>query len=217
MSSVDRTAQVSASTVSGIPSSPASRADGAIALVTPIGADGLGVTTAAAVDGRAGEIEAMLPSGKLTSARLLGTSNGVAVVQLPDATATDATQLAETTEGGWTVVAFGDEFDISGEGDALRSLAVPEAAPIFDASGALVGLCTIGPDGVELLAVTSLPDLSPTIASSEPANNRSDGCFDRADREQRHDERRRERADIARQGPEHGSRVDPGKHGRAVE
>ena len=80
------------------------------------------------------------------------------------------------------MVAFGEEFDVNGGGEDLRALAVPEAAPVFDANGALVGLCTIGPGGVELLSVTSLPDVElpppgpdstdveSTVATTEPDN-----------------------------------------------
>ena len=108
-----------------------------------------------------GKIEAMLPSGAIITAELLGTDNGVAVVELPEADLVAATRLAAAEHpDDWTVVAFGDEFSVHGDGDELQSLAVPEAAPIFDADGALVGLCTIGPDGVEMLRVGSLSDLA---------------------------------------------------------
>jgi hypothetical protein len=157
VSSVNRS-QVSASTLSG--RSEPDAADGAeLAVVTPIGDAGLGVTTAAAVEGRSGAIEAMLPSGSVVAAELVGIDNGVAMVRLRGAVADDAAALAEKPADEWTVVAFGDEFDIGDDGVDLRALAVPEAAPVFDANGALVGLCTIGPNGVELLSVTSLPDI----------------------------------------------------------
>jgi hypothetical protein len=157
VSSVNRS-QVSASTLSGV--SAPTAADGAeLAVVTPIDDGGLGVTTAAAVEGQSGAIEAMLPSGSVVAAELVGTADGVAVVRLPEAAAEDAAALADVPADEWTVVAFGDEFEISDDGADLRALAVPEAAPVFDANGALVGLCTIGPDGVELLSVTSLPDV----------------------------------------------------------
>ncbi len=178
VSSVNRS-QVSASTMSGLPVLTA--ADGGeLAIVTPIDHGGLGVTTAAAVEGQSGAIEAMLPSGSVVAAELVGTGNGVAVVKLPAAAVEDAAPLAGVPGSDWTVVAFGEEFDVSGSGEDLRALAVPEAAPVFDATGALVGLVTIGPDGVELLSVTSLPDVElpppgpdstdvgSTVATTEP-------------------------------------------------
>jgi hypothetical protein len=178
VSSVNRS-QVSVSTASGQPALTA--ADGAqLAVVTPIDDGGLGVTTAAAVEGQSGAIEAMLPSGSVVAAELVGTGNGVAVVRLAEAAGDDAAPLTRVPGGDWTVVAFGDEFDVSGGGEDLRTLAVPEAAPVFDDTGALVGLCTIGPDGVELLAVTSLPDVElpppgpdstvvePTVVTTDP-------------------------------------------------
>jgi hypothetical protein len=167
LSSTDRS-QVSASTIS-LSSSDTSRVDSAtFAVVTPIGTDGLGVTTAAAVEGRSGTIEAMLPSGAIVTAELVGTDNGVAVVNLSDTDSTGATRLAGTEHADdWTVVAYGDEFEVSEDRDGLRALTVPEAAPIFDASGALVGLCTIGPDGVEMLPVESLPDIEPPLSATQ--------------------------------------------------
>jgi hypothetical protein len=141
------------------------------AVVTPIGTDNLGVTTAAAVAGSSGSIEAMLPSGVTVSAQLLGTDGGVAVVKLPAQPAdANAASLADSRagDGELTVVAFGNEFAIGDEG--LRALAVPEAAPIFDTEGNLVGLCTIGPDGVEMLTLESIPHVEqpPPPDASEP-------------------------------------------------
>ena len=126
------------------------------------------MTTAAAVEGRSGAIEAMLPSGAFVTVELVGTDNGVAVVRVPEVSTSAAARLAESPADDWTVVAFGDEYAVDGGYRQLRSLSVPEAAPIFDADGALVGLCTIGPDGVELLPVTSLPDVTPPPTDREP-------------------------------------------------
>ena len=132
----------------------------AVALVTPIGADGLGVTTAAAVEGRAGEIEAMLPSGAVVSAELLGADNGVAVVQLADAAERRRPRSSEAADGSGRSSPSATSSTVGEEGDDLMSLAVPEAAPIFDADGDLVGLCTIGPNGVEMLRGDVAPRLS---------------------------------------------------------
>jgi hypothetical protein len=136
-------------------------------VVTPIGSDGLGVTTAAAIAGRRGTISAMLPSGDIVGAELVGTRDGLALVELDEPGDSVAGPTITTPADEWTVVAFGTEFRVS---DAeLHSLAVPEAAPIFDADGDLVGLCTIGPDGVEMLPVERLPDVeAPTAGPPEP-------------------------------------------------
>ena len=62
----------------------------------------------------------------------------------------------------WTVIAYGDEYEVGNEGGrALHSMAIPEAAPVFNADGDLIGLCTIGPDGIEMLRVAALPDVVP--------------------------------------------------------
>jgi hypothetical protein len=158
LSSADRN-QASASTISLSGPTPGGD-DVELAMVTPIGTDGLGVTTAAAIDGRSGTIEAMLPSGAIVTAELVTADDGVAVVELSDADAEPTTPRAEAPADDWTVVAFGHEFSVSDDGGDLQTLAVPEAAPIFDASGALIGLCTIGPDGVEMLPVSSLPNIA---------------------------------------------------------
>ena len=153
--------QVSASTIA-LPTGATSGVGGtAFAVVTPIGTEGLGVTTAAAVEGQSGKIDAMLPSGAIITAELIATHDGIAVVELPEADLVAATRLAAADHpDDLTVIAFGDEFSVHGDGAELQSLAVPEAAPIFAADGTLVGLCTVGPDGVEMLSVGSLSDLA---------------------------------------------------------
>ena len=169
LSSADHN-QASASTISFSPGPPPDGDDVELAMVTPIGSDGLGVTTAAAIDGRSGTIEAMLPSGAIVTAELVTADDGVAVVRLSNAGAAAPTVGAGEPADDWTVVAFGDEFSVSDDGGDLQALAVPEAAPIFDAAGTLIGLCTIGPDGVEMLPVSSLPDIPlprPATASTE--------------------------------------------------
>jgi hypothetical protein len=153
-------------------STPVSTAVGSfdLVVVTPFGSDGLGVTTAAAVAGRRGEIDAVLPSGDVVSAELIDTRDGVAIVELADhADSTTGPTLTKPADD-WIVVAFGAEIRVS-EDNELRSLTVPEAAPIFDADGNLVGLCTIGPDGVEMLPVAPFPDVDPplVVATERPA------------------------------------------------
>jgi hypothetical protein len=160
-----------ASLLASTSSSPVSTAAGGadLVVVTPFGADGLGVTTAAAVAGRRGTIDAVLPSGDVVSAELVDTRDGVAIVELADGTDTTAGPTLSKFADDWTVVAFGAEIRVS-EDDDLRSLRVPEAAPIFDADGNLVGLCTIGPNGVEMLPVETLPDADPpvVVATEQP-------------------------------------------------
>ncbi len=161
-----------AALVASTSSNPVSTVAGALDLVvvTPFGSDGLGVTTAAAVAGQRGTIDAVLPSGDVVSAELVDTRDGVAIVELADhADSTIGPTLTKPADD-WTVVAFGAEIRVS-EDDELRTLAVPEAAPIFDADGNLVGLCTIGPNGVEMLPVETLPDVDPplVVATEQPA------------------------------------------------
>jgi hypothetical protein len=148
----------------------------AFAVVTPIGSGGLAVTTEAALDRRSGALRAMLPSGDVVTAELVSARNGVAFVELTGHDDVDGALPAGTRSDELTVVAYGDQLGVDIDDD-LRTLSVPEAAPIFDADGDLVGLCTIGPDGVEMLPVGALPDddeLTPDepdepADSSEPA------------------------------------------------
>jgi hypothetical protein len=130
-------------------------------VVTPIRPAGYGLTTAAAVDGRAGPIAAILPSGDHVTAEARSSGGGIVVVLIAGAGGDDAAPLTDETDvapGPFTVVADGGSFEVDDE--ELTSLSVPEAAPIFDADGNLVGLCTIGPDGtVEMVPLTSLPDI----------------------------------------------------------
>jgi hypothetical protein len=161
LSSIASDSELSAvSTPLVTPREPAVR----LAVVTPIGSDGLGVTTEAAVAGRTGVIEAMLPTGATVTAELVGARNGVAIVELPEVDDDGSTVLAEAKTGGdddLTVLAYGDEFSVGEDGAGLQSLDVPEAAPVVDDDGNLIGLCTIGPDGIEMLPVETLPDLEP--------------------------------------------------------
>jgi hypothetical protein len=160
-----------ASLLASTSSSPVSTAAGVadLVVVTPFGADGLGVTTAAAVAGHRGTIDAVLPSGDVVSAELVDTRDGVAIVELADDADTTTGPTLRKFADDWTVVAFGTEIRVS-EDDELRSLRVPEAAPIFDADGNLVGLCTIGPNGVEMLPVETLPEADPpvVVATEQP-------------------------------------------------
>lgn len=134
---------------------------GLVAVVTPVGSSGLGVTTEAAVEGHSGVIDAMLPSGAIVTASVLSTGDGVAVVELPESEESTAVDLSETgSSGELTVMANGDPIVI--DHSDLAALTVPEGSPIFDADGALIGLCSVGPDGtVEMLPITSLPDVTP--------------------------------------------------------
>lgn len=131
-----------------------------VVLVTPVAGGELGVTTAAAVGARTGAIQALLPTGELVDGELLVADGDVAVVRLAGAPSGAPVASGAPRRGReLTVVAYGDEIAVAEGG--LDQLTVPEGAPIFDERGALVGLCTIGPDGVEMLPMPSLPDIPP--------------------------------------------------------
>ena len=88
----------------------------------------------------------------------------------------DGASIAPQTADELTVVALGDELTVSS--DELLTLSVPEASPMFDSSGELVGLWTIGPDGVAMLPVDSLPGVEPplVVASETSADRGHDGA-----------------------------------------
>lgn len=131
-------------------------------VVTPIG-DGLAVTTESAVDGAAESINALLPSGEAVRADIVVASDGVVFVAVAgmessmaiadDVTATDVLYLSI---GGTTTPV---------DSTALAAMVIPEATPVVDAGGNLVGLCTYGLDGIEVLPVGTLPELSATTTA----------------------------------------------------
>lgn len=131
-------------------------------VVTPIG-DGLAVTTESAVDGAAESIDALLPSGEAVRADIIVASDGVVFVAVAgtessmaiadDVTATDVLYLSI---GGTTTPV---------DSTALAAMVIPEATPVVDAGGNLVGLCTYGPDGIEVVPVGTLPELPATTTA----------------------------------------------------
>jgi hypothetical protein len=53
---------------------------------------------------------------------------------------------------------------------ALASMVIPEATPVIDVDGDLVGLCTYGPDGIQVVPVGEVPELTaPTVPDTDAA------------------------------------------------
>lgn len=125
-------------------------------VVTPIG-DGLAVTTESAVGGTGPSINAVLPSGERVVAELVAEAGGLVFVEVDDdgrtpvdLAAGDApTDLLFLSVSGSTV-----PIDPTG----LAGVAIPEATPVLDEHGNLVGLCTYGDGGIEVVPVGTMPE-----------------------------------------------------------
>lgn len=137
-------------------------------VVTPVGS-GLAVTTESAVEGATGVINAVLPSGDaVVVADVVVAADGVVFVAVvhADGTVDEGMTLAEEmppTDAlylsiGGTTMPVGSS--------AVAAMVIPEATPVLDADGHLVGLCTYGTDGIEVVPVGTLPELP---ATSVPA------------------------------------------------
>lgn len=167
MTSVDASAASSAT--SAAVTTPATSF---VALVTPLAPGGLGITTEAAVRGATGPIAARLPSGAEVSAEVLAAGSGVAVVLLDtDSTSEELVEIAKhpADDDKLVVMADGQAYTIDPE--ALAALDVPEAAPVLDEDGGLVGLYTTGPAGGEIMPVASIPELPPTSPPMSPPSS----------------------------------------------
>lgn len=130
---------------------------GAVAL--PLSADGYLVTTASAVAGRGSRFEVVTPDGERRAAMLVATGEGLAILRIDvprdglDATMSTARlgdHEAVPVEGSWVTV-YGPTtaravLVSTDAGLALAGLGseepLLEGAPVVDAAGRVVGLCT---------------------------------------------------------------------------
>lgn len=148
-------------------------------MVTPLGDDGFGVTTAEAAAGTRGmRMAAQLPSGDVIDVHIVrhDAESGVTLVSLP--TRTDGYELAAHSPApSDTVVVHGVEPVVVSMYEITR-LVVAEGTPVLDDHGDLVGLCTWDGDAVAIKTVTTMPGSSttttgaPTTVSATPAPTR---------------------------------------------
>ena len=178
-----------ASLLASTSSSPVSTAAGVadLVVVTPFGADGLGVTTAAAVAGHRGR--SMRSCRRVTSsAPSSSTRDGVAIVELADGADTTTGPTLTKFADDWTVVAFRPRSAPAKTTSCARS-GCPKrrrsSTPTATSSG-----CTIGPNGVEMLPVETLPDADPPCRRRDRAAGCRDDRVDRAERVDRYDGQR---------------------------
>lgn len=164
-------------------SGPAPLTTGSVGvLVTPVG-DGLAVTTQDALGADPATLDevvpmtAELPSGSVVEVDVVATSGDLVIVAIMTGATSEDRALAGELSAAPELV---EQFVVVGgttarfDASAFPPSDLPEGAPIVDADGRLLGLCTHGPDGVEMLAVSSLPELpvpatsEPSVATSEP-------------------------------------------------
>ncbi len=126
-------------------------------MVTPLGDEGWAVMTSDAVGARAGLMSARLPSGDVVDVEIVrrDAESGVTLVSLPELT--HGYQLAEQSPGPTdTVLVHSPEPQVVTM-LAVARLDVAEGTPVLDDDGALVGICTMGTQGVAVMTVSTMP------------------------------------------------------------
>ncbi|MBA3604712.1 MAG: hypothetical protein M3487_10915 [Actinomycetota bacterium] len=155
------TPEAVSSTESGVRAIPVSALTRvSLPMVTPVGNEGMGLTTLDALGADARWINARLPSGEIVKGEVVATSGDLALVELPPAIGTEGLDLAEddpTPDD--TVMVHAAEPIVVSVAD-INTLDVDEGTPVTDAAGRLVGLCT-GDDVIHLRIVASLPAATP--------------------------------------------------------
>lgn len=140
-------------------------------MITPVGDDGLAVTTAGAIDPDTATLTARLPSGAVVEARVLSAEgdDGLAVVALPGSVPDAGMALADTEPvPSDTVLVHAEEPMIVAFRD-LPDVDVDEGTPVTDGDGHLVGVCTNG-DRTALMTVATVPEMG-----AEPTTDDDDG------------------------------------------
>lgn len=133
-------------------------------MITPVGDDGLAVTTAGAIGAEATMLTARLPSGIVVEARVLSADNddGLAVVALPDSVQDAGLGLADADPvPSDTVLVHAEEPMVVAVRD-LPGIDVDEGTPVTDGDGNLVGVCTNG-DRTALMSVSTVPAVAPDV------------------------------------------------------
>jgi hypothetical protein len=155
--------QTVASTTSGTGGTAEALAEPRLPMVTPVGDDGLAVTTTGAVKASSGHMSARLPSGTVVDVEILRRDEdaGLTVVSLP--TQTTGYHLARATPAPTDTVAVGGRHSQVVEMLQVQWLDVEEATPVVDGDGDLVGLCSTDDTGnVEVRPVSTLPGTAST-------------------------------------------------------
>jgi len=160
------------STALGLRAAPASTTD-LLPIVTPIGDDGWGVTTAAALVGARGQrAQVQLASGEVVQVSIERTTDDVTVVSLPAGIEPDSFDVSSADPSGDdTVVLLGDDEPVAVQIGELANVDVAEATPVLDEGGRLLGLATGEPDARWMLPVETVPASPATSTTAFPATS----------------------------------------------
>ena len=113
-------------------------------------------------------MSATLPSGSVVGVQVIDPDGRFVVVSLPADAGYSAMSVADASRapGSMSVMYEGVYTPI--DPDSAGALCTPEAAPVLDDHGQLLGLCTASDDGASIVPVDSLP---PLPAASTPATD----------------------------------------------
>jgi hypothetical protein len=137
-------------------------------VVTPLGS-GMGVTTRSAAGGGSGMIDAVVPSGDAVVADVLYSASNLAFVVIVRGDVEHSMAVGAPVGDGELYLAYGDAMTVV-DAASLASADVPEGTPIVNADGMVVGLCTRGPDGLEMVPIGAAPPTAPdsVVSVAEP-------------------------------------------------
>jgi hypothetical protein len=147
---------------------PAALEQPGLPMVTPLGDEGYGVTTAGAAGGSRARMAARLPSGAVVDVYIVrrDEASGVTLVSLP--TRTSGYELAASRPApSDTVVVQAREPIVVAMVD-IAGLDVAEGTPVLDDQGDLVGLCTWDADTITVMTVSTMPGAEPASTTSAP-------------------------------------------------
>lgn len=159
--------------VTTLPSAPrrAALEQPPLPMVTPLGDEGWGVTTAGAVGARSGLMAARLPTGDIVDVEIVrrDAESGVTLVSLPEQT--HGYQLAASSPApSDTVVVHGAEPQVVSMVD-VAGLDVVEGTPVLDDAGELVGICTNVAGAVSVMTVSTMPGTPTATSTTAPRSS----------------------------------------------
>lgn len=141
-------------------------------IVTPIGPDGLAITTRAACDCDTGDMSAILPTGSVVDVHVVDSHGQFVVVALPMDGSIPAMAIADGNVGPTEAMAVMNGGSYTAiDASTTSALCVPEGAPVIDDHGMLVGLCTNRSGAGSIVAVDSVPVPIPPVSEPVPVDS----------------------------------------------